>query len=128
MRTLLPLTAVGLLVGCSAEPDAPTVAEASAALTDAVRLTWTLTAASERSPIRVDASGHLIALVASGAPPLKPRSAKPPTASVSSVENCEPEGNAVVCDTTYTVDGARQPAQRVRYWRAGDKWRAHGVR
>lgn len=128
MRTFLVFAALALLVGCSAEPDAPTVAEASAALTDAMRLTWTFTAASERSPIRVDASGRLIALVASGAPPLKPRSAKPPTASVSSVENCATEGNAVVCDTTYTVDGARQPAQRVRYWRAGDKWRAHGVR
>lgn len=128
MRALPTFLAAALSAGCSSEPQVPTVTEASAALTDATLLGWTLTAAPDRAPIRVDASGHLIALVASGAPPLKPRSAKPPTASVSSVENCEPEGNAVVCDTTYTVDGARQPAQRVRYWRAGDKWRAHGVR
>lgn len=128
MRTLLVFAALALLVGCSAEPDAPTVAEASAALTDATRLSWTLTAAPDRAPIRVDASGHLIALVASGAPPITPRSAKPPKATVSSVENCEPDGNGVVCDTTYAVDGVRQPAQRMRYWRASDKWRAHGVR
>ena len=75
-------TALALLAGCSIEPDAPTAAEASAALADAVRLTWTLNAAPERSPIRVDASGHLISLVAAGTPPLKPRSAKPPAVTV----------------------------------------------
>lgn len=125
-RTLLP--AVLLLSSCSSALDVPTSDQASEALTHELRLSWTATASPDRSPVRVDASGHLIALVASGAPPLKPRSAKPPTASVSSVENCATEGNAVVCDTTYTVDGSRQPAQRVRYWRSGNTWRAHFIR
>lgn len=128
MRALLASTALALLAGCSSEPDAPTIAEASTALTDAVRLTWTLTAAAERSPVRVDASGHLIALVAAGAPPLNPRSAKPPMVTVSLIALCEPEGAAIACDTTYSVDGARQTMQHVRYWRSGNQWRAHLAR
>lgn len=128
MRVLLASTALALLTGCSSEPDAPTVAEASAALTDAMRLTWTLTSAPLRSPVRVDASGHLIALVAAGAPPFKPRSEKPPVVAVSLIALCEPEGAAIACDTTYSMDGARQPVQRVRYWRSGNQWRAHLAR
>jgi hypothetical protein len=117
-----------LLAGCSNEPQAPTLAEASVAMTDAARLAWTTTSAPERSPIRVDASGRLVLLVASGAPPLKPHSAKPPVISVSSVSGCESEGDAVACDTAYTADGTRQPEQRVRYWRHSGEWRAHTVR
>lgn len=128
MRALLASAALALLAGCSAEPDAPTTAEASAALTDTMRLTWTMTTAPERSPIRVDASGRMIALVASGAPSLKPRSAKPPIVTVSLVAQCKPDGAAVACDTTYAVDSTRQPVQRVRYWRHGGAWRAHLVR
>lgn len=128
MRALLASTAFALLAGCTAEPVAPTPAEASAALSDALRLTWTMTAAPDRSPIRVDASGRMIALVTSGAPPLKPRSVKPPVVTVSLVSECEPEGAAIACDTTYAVGDARQPVQRVRYWRHGGTWRAHLVR
>jgi hypothetical protein len=97
-------------------------------MTDAARLAWTTTSTPERSPIRVDASGRLVALVASGAPPLKPLSPKPPVISVSSVSGCESEGDAVACDTAYTVDGMRQPEQRVRYRRLGNVWRAHVAR
>jgi hypothetical protein len=125
VRTLVIVVAFALLAACSNEPPVPTPAEASAAMTDAARLAWTTTSAPERSPIRMDASGKRVALVASGAPPLKPRSAKPPAISVSSVSGCESEGDAVACDTAYTVDGTRQPEQRVRYWRRAGEWRAH---
>jgi hypothetical protein len=128
VRARLVVIASVLLTGCSNEPQAPTLAEASVAMTDAARLAWATTSAPERSPIRVDASGRLVALVASGAPPLKPRSAKPPVIFVSSVSGCESEGDAVACGTVYTVDGTMQPKQRVRYWRRGSTWRAHVVR
>jgi hypothetical protein len=49
-------------------------------------------------------------------------------ASVSSLSDCESEGDAVACDTAYTVDGTRQPEQRVRYWRHSSAWRAHVAR
>jgi len=128
MRTTLAVVASALLAGCSAEPQSPTTAEASAALADAVRLTWTMTAAPERSPIRVDASGHPIALVASRTPPLKPRAAKPPAVTVSAVLDCEPEGETLACDTTYSIDGVRQDVQRVRYWKHAGTWRARLAR
>jgi hypothetical protein len=128
VRTLVIVVASALLAACSNEPPAPTPAEASAAMTEAARLAWTMTAAPERSPIRVDASGKRIALVASGAPALKPRLAKPPVVSVSSVSNCETEGDAVACDTAFSVDRVRQPEQHVRYWRHGSAWRAHLLR
>lgn len=125
-RTLLP--AVLLLSSCSSAPEVPTSGQASEALTHELRVSWTAMSSPDRTPVRVDASGHPIALVASGAPSLKPRSAKPPKVSVSSVANCDLEGDAVVCDTDYSVDGARHPEQRVRYWRSSGTWRAHVVR
>jgi hypothetical protein len=48
--------------------------------------------------------------------------------SVSSLSDCESEGNAVTCDTAYTVDGTRQPEQHVRYWRRSGAWSARTVR
>jgi hypothetical protein len=87
-----------------------------------------MTAAPDHAPIRVDASGRLVALVASGTPPLKPRTAAPPVVTVSLVAYCEPQSTAIACDTTYSVDGARQITQRVRYWRSGNTWRAHLTR
>lgn len=128
MRTLVIVVAFALLAACSNEPPVPTPAEASTAMTEAALLAWITTAAPERSPIRLDASGKLVALVASGAPPLKPRSKSPPVIAVSSVANCEQQGNAITCDTSFAVDGARQPEQRVRYWRRGNALRAHVAR
>jgi len=121
-RTLLP--AFLLLSSCSSALEAPTPQQASDALTRELRLTWTATMAPDGMPIRVDANGRLVALVASGAPPTAPRSAKPPTVSGVSVGACEVEGKALACETAFAIDGKHQPSQRVLFWKHGAEWRA----
>lgn len=128
MRALFSFLLLALLAGCSNEPATPTTAQAAAALSDAARMIWTIAAAQDRTPIRVDASGRRVTLVASGAPTSAPRSGKPPVVSVSALSDCEPEGDAITCDTAYATDGTPQPSQRVRYWRHGRTWRAQTIR
>lgn len=123
MRVLL-LSSALVLCACSSAPNAPTASEATAALSHELQLSWTATTAPDSAPVRVDASGRHIALVPAGMPSMTPRAAKPPTVSDVSVSACEPEGDAVACDTLYRLNGSAQPLLRVRYWRHGSEWRA----
>ena len=123
MRVLL-LSSALVLCACSSAPDAPTASEATSALSHELQLSWTATTAPDGAPVRVDASGRHIALVPAGMPSMPPRAAKPPTVSDVSVSACEPEGDAVACDTLYRLNGSAQPLLRVRYWRHGSEWRA----
>jgi hypothetical protein len=112
------------LTACSSTPDAPTANEATAALTHALRLSWTATTAPDNAPVRVGNHGQPIALVPSDMPVIPSGKAKPPTVSDVSVSACEVGGDDVVCDTSYRLNGTVQPSQRVRYWRHGAAWRA----